>query len=111
MHNNGYPLPWFSALLGFTVIARAQLVDFFWSTPVQVVLWCTALAGLTALGYFIVQRFRGNTDEDKPSTSDLITNFREMHHAGDISDAEYRTIKTMLSTKFQQELKGRGDDA
>ena len=90
---------------------RAPLIDFFWSTPVQVVLWCAALAGLSAIGYFIVRRFRDHDDQDKPSTSELITNFREMYHTGDISDAEYRTIKTMLAAKFQEELKGRGDDA
>ena len=64
---------------------------------------------LIALGAYIVGRFRGRVKEDQPPTSDMITKFREMHSQGDLSEKEYRTIKTVLETKFQEEINDNGE--
>ena len=41
--------------------------------------------------------------------SDLLTNFQEMRHEGDISDADYRKIKSVLGEQLQRELKDGKD--
>ena len=54
----------------------------------------------------MVGRFRGRAGEVQQSANDLLTNFRELHHRGDIADTEFRNIKTVLGVKLQQELSG-----
>ncbi|MEO8497520.1 MAG: hypothetical protein ABI614_20825 [Planctomycetota bacterium] len=49
-------------------------------------------------------RFRDNAADDRLTANELLTNFEEMHHQGDIDDAEYRTIKTALGAKLRKEL-------
>ena len=52
----------------------------------------------------MVGRFRGRADHVQQSANDLLTNFREMHHRGDIADKEFRNIKTVLGVQLQKEL-------
>jgi len=84
----------------------------FLTTPIaEAVLWVSVLLMLLAVGYYLVRRFRDRIDDDRPTASDLLTNFREMHHEGDISETEFRTIKTVLGRKLQEELKdAEGDE-
>jgi hypothetical protein len=78
--------------------------QFLLSTPAQTVIWLSVLAILVAIGGFIVGRFRGRSDEERLTANDLLTNFREMHHRGDIADKEFRNIKTVLGSRLQKEL-------
>ena len=55
------------------------------------------LGVFVALGAALVRRFRGRAEEDRKPVSDLLTKFREMESRGHLSDAEYRTIKTVLA--------------
>jgi hypothetical protein len=61
---------------------------------------------LTAVGASLVRRFRGRAEEDRKPMSDLLTKFREMESRGELSDAEYRTIKTVLAVPVREELNG-----
>jgi uncharacterized membrane protein len=75
------------------------------------VLWIAILLIMLAVGYYLVRRFRDRSDDDRQTASDLLTNFREMHQEGDISETEFRTIKTVLGRKLQDELKdAEGED-
>ena len=78
--------------------------DFLLTTPAQLVIWTTVLLVLMAVGWYVVGRFRDNDDDDRLTANELLTNFQELHHQGDINDAEYRTIKTALGAKLQREL-------
>jgi uncharacterized membrane protein len=78
--------------------------DFLLTTPAQVVIWTTVLLVLMTVGWFLVGRFRDNADDDRLTANELLTNFEELHHQGDINDSEYRTIKTALGAKLRQEL-------
>jgi uncharacterized membrane protein len=69
----------------------------------------TILLIMLAVGYYLVRRFRDRTDDGGQTASDLLTNFREMRREGDISETEFRTIKTVLGRKLQQELE-RADE-
>jgi len=78
----------------------------FLTTPVaEAVLWIGVLLVILAMAYYVVRRFRDRSDEDRQTASDLLTNFREMRQEGDISETEFRTIKTVLGRKLQEELK------
>jgi uncharacterized membrane protein len=78
--------------------------DFLLTTPAQLVIWTTVLMVLMAVGWHVVGRFRDNADDDRLTANELLTNFKELHHQGDINDAEYRTIKTALGAKLREEL-------
>ena len=84
----------------------------FLRTPIaSAVLWITVLLVMLAVGYYVVRRFRDRIDDDRQTASELLTNFREMRQEGDISEMEFRTIKTVLGRKLQDELKDAdGDD-
>ena len=65
---------------------------------------------ITVLAVYAVQSFRDRSGNDRVSANDLLTNYREMHSRGDITDAEFRTIKTALKEKLEQELSDSGHD-
>jgi hypothetical protein len=67
-----------------------------------------ALGALAALAVYKVNRARAEKEKEEPAAGELLAKFREMHSQGVLSDAEYRTIKTSLSTRLQQELKDTG---
>ena len=80
--------------------------QFLMSTPAQMMIWLSVLAILVVIGGYMVGRFRGRADDVRQSANQLLTNFRELHHRGDIADTEFRNIKTVLGVKLQQELNG-----
>jgi uncharacterized membrane protein len=63
---------------------------------IQLSLYGLILAMMIALAVLVVRRFRSYAVEDKGTSLDLLTNFREMSSKGDITDAEFRTIKSLL---------------
>ena len=80
--------------------------EFLLATPVQAAIWTAVLLILVVAGWYVAGRFRDRSDDNQPTASDLLTNFRELHHQGDINDAEFRTIKTVLGEEIQKELNG-----
>lgn len=49
----------------------------------------------------LVKSLREQINGDGTAPSELLTNFREMHQQGDLSDTEFRTIKTVLGAKLR----------
>jgi len=91
-------------------IARAKGMSKWFSNPfVEVVIWSFALALLIALAVYAVGKFRGSAEEERLGASELLSNFRELHSEGGLSDEEFRTIKTLLSEKLQRELRSKGE--
>jgi uncharacterized membrane protein len=84
--------------------------EFLLTTPAQIMIWTTVLLLLIALGGYIVRSLRGRDDDDRLSANDLLTNFRDLHHRGDIDDSEFRTIKTVLGAKLQEETRDTDDE-
>lgn len=80
-------------------------------TLIQLFLWLGVLAGLLVLAVLVVQRFRGSAVRGGATESELLTKFQEMHHEGDISETEYRTIKSVLGAGLQRNVKGGKDKA
>ncbi len=82
-------------------------------------LWENALAStvalvgvsavLIAVGVYIIGRVRRQAKDSGIQTSQWINNFRELHAKGELSDQEYRTIKAVLTERFQAELNEKGE--
>jgi uncharacterized membrane protein len=71
-----------------------------------------AIAGLLTLALVanhVIGRIRARKTQRDDSPADLLANFRRMHAKGELSDEEFRTIKTNLVRQMQRELK-RIDD-
>jgi uncharacterized membrane protein len=71
----------------------------------QVITALAVLLALLVIAVLFVQRFRGGAAERGFSSGELLANFQEMRGRGDISDADYRKIKSVLGDKLQGELK------
>jgi hypothetical protein len=84
--------------------ADVPMLDFFQSNQSQVILWSIGGAALCVLGVFLVKKFRDRTDDDQPKASELLTNFREIHSQGGLSDEEFRTIKAQLAARLEREI-------
>jgi hypothetical protein len=80
------------------------------SPSAQLVAWTAVLAILSAIGIYIVRRFRDST-EDTETSSTLLTKFQESRHRGDLNEAEFRTIKTILAERMQAEIKQEDDSS
>jgi len=69
-------------------------------------LWFAAIFALLALAALVVRRFRGGAADDRPTASEMLSKFRDLHARGGLSDDEYRTIKTKLATEVETEVIG-----
>lgn len=82
-----------------------QLVDFLETKQARIVIGFTGLTMLVLVGYYLISKVRSNLHDREASPTEFISNFRELHSQGKLSDEEYRTIKTMLGARLQAELK------
>ena len=78
-------------------------------TWIQLCVWGAVLLGLVIVAALVVQRFRGSAAGKGATPGELLTNFQEMRERGDISDADYRRIKSVLGDKIQRDSKGGKD--
>jgi len=85
------------------ILGAAPAYDF--SAAVTLTLWVAGLAIVTTICVYVVGKFRGGFRESDLGPSNLITNFRELHSQGELSDEEYRNIKSKLAAQMQEELK------
>jgi len=72
------------------------------------VIWVAILAALCAVAIYLIDKVRGAPAQHEPQTSELMSKFRELHSRGELSDAEFRTIKTTLGAQLQEELNDNG---
>ena len=65
------------------------------------------LAALVAVGVYAVQRARRTIQDEGPTPSELLSDFRELHSRGTLSDEEYKTIKTALAPSLKKKPPAR----
>lgn len=82
--------------------------DFLQTPAARLVVALSMLAILSAIGIYVVRRFRGSTEESE-TTSAVLSKFRESRHRGVLSEEEFRTIKTILAERIQAEIKQEDD--
>ena len=75
----------------------------------QLLIGVALLVGLIVAGALVVQRFRGGAAEKGGSTSEVLSSFQEMRQRGDISDADYRRIKSVLGDQLHGDVKSGKD--
>ena len=63
------------------------------------------LLGLLILAVLIVQKFRGGAAGKGSTAKELVSNFQEMRSRGDITEADYRRIQSVLGETLHSELK------
>jgi hypothetical protein len=81
-----------------------ELVEFLSSPAASILFLVSVTATLVVVGVYVIGKVRGGLREREPKSSELLTNFQELHAQGELDDEEFRTIKAMLSAKLQQEL-------
>ena len=59
---------------------------------------------IMAIGVYLLGKWRGHGDEDRFGASEALTKFHEMHARGEVSDEEFRDIKSQLASQMQAEL-------
>ena len=70
----------------------------------QLVIWVALCAILVVVAVYVIGRVRAEPVQQEPKASELISKFRDLHAKGELSEEEFRTIKTNLAVRFQEEL-------
>jgi len=83
--------------------------ELFEGRGAELVLWTALLAIMVAVVIYVIGRVRGAPAQKEPTASELLAKFRELHSKGELSDAEFRTIKTTLAVRLEEELKDNGE--
>jgi uncharacterized membrane protein len=63
---------------------------------VRAILGISVVLFVCWLGFLLVARLRDFSKQDRLQSPDLLTNFKEMHLEGDISEAEFRRIRAVM---------------
>lgn len=75
----------------------------------ELVLWAAILAVVALVGVYVFGKLRAPPAQHEPRASDLLSKFREMYSRGELTDQEFRTIKTTLAVRLEDELKDNGE--
>ena len=71
----------------------------------RLVAFIAALSILVAVGFYLISRIRNRYRETDVGSGILLDNFRELHSGGQLSDEEYRNIKSKLAARLREEFK------
>ena len=81
-----------------------QLSEIFARPEARAVLAGAGLVILCVIGFYVVGKIRDNLREADAGPSEFMSNFRELHARGELSDEEYRTIKAKLASRMKEHL-------
>ncbi|REJ68626.1 MAG: hypothetical protein DWQ31_07655 [Planctomycetota bacterium] len=82
-----------------------SMFDLFESPRSLAIVSLAAIALLIAAGAYVLSRFRDVSGDDRLTANELLSNFREMHSRGELSEEEFRTIKAKLARQLEEELR------
>lgn len=75
----------------------------------DLVIWVAVCAACIAVAIYVLGKIRAETVQQEPTASELMVKFRDQHSKGELSDEEFRTIKTTLAARLKDELKDTGE--
>ncbi|GAA4425250.1 hypothetical protein GCM10023155_12140 [Bremerella cremea] len=55
-----------------------------------------------ALTFHLLRKWREYSDDDQQGPDGMLSKFREMHSRGELSDEEFRKIKTDIKARIQE---------
>jgi len=99
----GYPRGT-SVCLPIEAAADGGMGRFWQFEPEWLVLWLAALAMLVTVAWYVIGKIRPKSIQKERRGSQWLSKFRESHSKGELTDEEFRTIKTTLSARLQDEL-------
>ena len=76
---------------------------------VELMIWLVVLTALVAVAARVIRKIRPKPIQHEPLAEDLLPKYREMHSRGELSDTEFRTIKTKLGEQLRNELRDEGE--
>ncbi|HID74872.1 MAG TPA: hypothetical protein EYP56_02630 [Planctomycetaceae bacterium] len=82
--------------------------ELFDDPVARLILWTAAAGTLAAIAVYVLRKIRNEPAQQEPPASELLSKFREQHAKGEITDAEFRTIKTALADRLREELSDSG---
>jgi len=74
--------------------------DWYLELALALLLLAVSLAAL-AIAILLLRRWREYSGEDQQHPEAMLSKFREMHSRGELSDEEFRKIKTDISAQMQ----------
>jgi hypothetical protein len=86
-----------------------KLADSSWTSGkvwplVEASFWFAAVFAALAVPVVVVRRWRQAHLDTTSETSDLLSEFRSLHHRGTLSDEEYKKIKSKLAADLRDEI-------
>lgn len=102
---------WQAAIGRLPSLLANRWTDFFWQNKLEYyIFWFAVLAALLAVAYYVITtKIRPEPEKKEPQASQWLSKYREMHSRGELTDEEFRTIKTKLAEKLQDELNDNGE--
>ena len=88
-------------VIAWNVSGRRSRNGLFSGSP----FWRSVLA----VAYYVIAKIRPKPVQKEPQASQWLSKYRELHSQGELSDEEFRTIKTKLAAQLQDELKDNGE--
>jgi uncharacterized membrane protein len=79
------------------------MLEFLRSPIVQAVVLVLFVLIAATVAWHALQRYRSRIGGDD-TPSDHLTFFREMRQRGELSETEFRSIKTALGTKLREQI-------
>jgi uncharacterized membrane protein len=91
------------------------MADLLGSPVVRLIFWSAVLLVLLIVAVYVLRvaaamRSSRDSTEEYETNSSLLAKFRELRSQGELSESEFRTIRTNLAERFRTELK-REDDS
>ena len=74
----------------------------------KLVVGVAMVASMLAVAVYVIRKVRTAPIQHERPANEMLSKCRESHSRGQLSDAEFRTIKTTLEARLQEELKDDG---
>ena len=85
--------------------AAGRGMDRFWQAePEWLILGLAVLAVMVTIAWYVLGKIRPKSIQKERWTHECLSKFRESHSKGELTDEEFRTIKTNLDAQLRDEL-------
>jgi uncharacterized membrane protein len=74
----------------------------------ELIIWTAVLAALVAVAIYVIGKLRNAPAQREPVADELLAKCRESHSRGELSNEEFRTIRTTLEERLREELRDDG---
>ena len=85
------------------------ITEAFGTPGGQLVFWSAILAVLVLVAKYVLGKTRPASVQEEPDPNEMLSKFRELHAKCELSDAEFRTIKTTLGARLKAKIKDNGE--